>query len=158
MYELAIQLNEIHPAFVLSVPLALTVVASYFDLESREIPDWIAMAILAWSLIVSMMGMSGASWEHMLAGFLVASGVSLVGYFLHFGGGDVKLVASLGAAIGAIGGVVSVLLFVIAVGIAGTLVAVIMLARGQRTLPYAPAIAAGLAVCTAAISLAAASN
>lgn len=132
----------------------LTFVASYFDLLRREIPDWIAMVILAWSIVVTTMGVSVAAWEPMLAGFLAACGVSLVAYFLHFGGGDIKLVASLGAAIGAVGGFASVLIFVFAVCVAGALVALIMLARGKRTLPYAPAIAAGMAICTATISIA----
>src|SRR5690606_2267130 len=113
------QLRDLHPLFVLSVPLVMTFAATWFDLLRREIPDWIPMVVLAWAMMVAATGASGSSWEPMIAGFLVACGVSLIGYLLHFGGGDIKLVAALGAAIGAIGGVVSVLVFVFAVCVSG---------------------------------------
>ena len=86
---------------VLIIPLALVLIATICDLRTREIPDWISLVLLAWGLIATALGWHERGWWSTAGGLtlgLTASGIvfALGG----MGGGDVKLLAALGAAIG----------------------------------------------------------
>ena len=120
--------------------LILLLIASVYDLRTREIPDWISAAVL-------LVAIAAAAWR--LAGiqpWMVAAGGVLgltIGYALFrwakFGGGDAKLIAAIGALLGPVG-----LLFALFwMAIAGGVLALIAMVRGQRDYAYGPAIAAG---------------
>ncbi len=125
------------------VPLLLLLVAVACDLRTREIPDGISVALALFACVAAGFGWAGIQWWMVLTGGLLGL---LIGYglfrFGEFGGGDAKLIAALGALLGPVG--IWIVLFWMAV--AGGVLALIALARGQRDYAYAPAIAAGFAV------------
>jgi prepilin peptidase CpaA len=126
------------------IPLALTLVALVTDLRRREVPDAVPLAIVAWAIVACLMGWI-SSWWTLAAGLGVGLAASVpFFYFGGLGGGDVKLLAALGAALGAV--VLLKVLFWMA--LAGGVLAIVSAARGRRDFAYVPAIAAGLCVQT----------
>lgn len=125
------------------IPLALLVLATIFDLRSREIPDWIAIVMLMWALAATASGASPNGWLSLTLGLATGAVLGMVLFWLGgFGGGDAKLLASLGASLGP--GAFVVLLFHVA--LAGGVMAAIAMARDKRDVAYAPAMALGLLV------------
>jgi len=126
---------------VLWLSLAILVVAVIFDLRSREIPDWLSVCLLAVAGCATAFGFHGVTWLDAGAGLAIGFGAGAI-LFWHggFGGGDVKLLASLGAVLGwkAELGV----LFWMA--LAGAGLAVFAALRKEKEFAYAPAIALGL--------------
>ena len=125
---------------ILIVPVVFLMIATWCDLWTREIPDWISVALIligiaaagfGWASIRCWMVLSG-----LLLGFLI--GLALF-HFAKFGGGDAKLIAGIGAILGPVGLLIS--LFWMAV--AGGVLALIAMIRGRRDYAYGPAIAAG---------------
>lgn len=132
-----------------AMALVLGGAAAVQDLATRRISNWIPVAGLACGL-----GWHGATagWPGLLTalgGGAAGFGVFLVFYLLGgMGGGDVKLMAGLGALLGA-GRLLEAALWT---GAVGGLMAVGYLAvaavrrkpaRDQESIPYAPAIAIG---------------
>ena len=115
-------------------------IAAVWDLRTREIPNSFSFALVLVAVVAATFGLAGVQ------GWMVATGALLglaIGYalfrFAKFGGGDAKLIAALGALLGPFG-----LLFLLFwMALAGGVLALIALARGQRDYAYAPAIAAG---------------
>ena len=126
--------------------LAPVVIALVCDLRTREIPDWIPLVILAWAALATAMGLHAVTWVGLIAGALLGLGLAAVVFYLGgLGGGDVKLLAAIGAAVGP-----WVLLSILAwMAVAGGLLALIAAARGKRDFAYGPAIAIGVLVETA---------
>jgi prepilin peptidase CpaA len=124
------------------VPLILLAIGTAFDLRRREIPDWLPVSILGWSVLVTAIHASPHGWLTLATGFVVGCGVGAALYALaRFGGGDAKIVAALGALLGAKG-----LLFLLYyMAFAGGCLAVVALLRKRRDLAYGPAIALGYA-------------
>lgn len=118
----------------------LLLVATVIDLRTREIPDWISVALALVAILAAGVGWAGIRWWMVVSG--AAAGL-MIGYtlfrFANFGGGDAKLIAALGTLLGPVG-----LLFLLFwMALAGGVLALIALARGQRDYAYGPAIAAG---------------
>jgi len=125
------------------IPLLLLAIATVYDLRSRTIPDWIAVVLLVWSLAGTLAGFEGASWSNLALGLLVGFGLGAGLFWLGaLGGGDAKLIAALGAALGPMG-LASVLFWM---AIVGGLLALVAKWRGRQDLAYVPAIAAGLLI------------
>jgi prepilin peptidase CpaA len=125
------------------VALALVLVATVFDLRSREVPDTISVLLLGWAVAVAALRLDGNGWASMLAGLCV--GLLASGSFFALGGlggGDVKLIAALGAVLGH-PAIWSALFWT---ALAGGGCALIALIRGRRDLAYLPAIALGLSI------------
>lgn len=121
--------------------LGSTALASAFDLRSREIPNWIAAGLLVSSLIILALDRHPAGGHQVLWGVVAAASGSIALFALGaLGGGDVKLLIALGAALG-IGAFVP---FLIAMMIAGGLLALVARRRGEREIAYAPAMLLGL--------------
>jgi len=130
---------------VLWIILSLVIVATIFDLRTREVPDWIAMAILTCALLATAFGWGAVQWPGLIAGLLLGLACSAAVFYLGgLGGADVKLVAALGAAVGP-GSLLCVLFWT---AIAGGLLALAAKSRGKRDFAYVPAIAAGLLIQT----------
>ncbi len=134
---------------VLSLPFALVIVATICDMRRREVPDSISVVMFAWAVLVAAMGWTAGGWLGLVSGFLLGLVLTAGLFYLGgLGGGDVKLIAALGAVLGPWG--LLVVLFWMAM--AGAMLAVIAVARGQRDFAYVPAIAAGLLVYSTLLS------
>jgi len=125
------------------VPLGLTLVALVADVRRREVPDGVPLAIAVWAVVAMLAGWNDVSGLALVAGSLLglATGAVLYAWF-GFGGGDAKLLAALGAALGP-GAFLSTLLWT---AVAGGLLALVARSRRQRDFAYVPAIVAGLCI------------
>ena len=123
------------------IALALLAVGAAFDLRRREIPDAIPVALFALALGMKVMGLHPVSWSGVLLGAGVAfAGSAVAFHFGALGGGDVKLLTALGAALG-IGALIP---FVVLTSIFGGLLALRARLREETEVAYAPAMLAGL--------------
>jgi prepilin peptidase CpaA len=84
------------------VPLfALLLVAAGTDLRARRIPNWLTLCIAISGLFQSFLPHHAVSPTHSIAGLAVGFALPLVLFILNaIGGGDVKLLAAVGAWIG----------------------------------------------------------
>jgi prepilin peptidase CpaA len=125
---------------MLLVPVMFALVC---DLRSREIPDWIPLLIVVWACLATALGLHKVTWIGLIAGALLGLGLSVTVFYLGgLGGGDVKLLAAIGAAVGP-WPLLSILAWM---GFAGGVLALIAAARGKRDFAYVPAIAVGVVV------------
>lgn len=119
-----------HTEIRLVLVVAFVAVAAVYDLRSHRIPNWLVLAgaltCIAWQIIQPMLldfGIAGA-----LKGIGVGLAILLPFYLFHaVGGGDVKLMAMVGAFLGPWGVASAAVLSVIA---GGVLALAIALARG----------------------------
>jgi prepilin peptidase CpaA len=125
---------------VLLVPLGIAVVC---DLRTREVPDWIPLAIVAWACVATALGLHKVSWGGLVAGAVLGLGLSAAVCRLGgLGEGDVTLLTAIGAAVGP-----WTLLSILAwMALAGGILALIAAARRKRDFAYVPAIAVGVLV------------
>jgi prepilin peptidase CpaA len=135
-----------NPQVALAVFIGLTATAE--DIARREIPNWIPVVGLAGGVAVSswMSGWSGLGSS--LLGIVLGFAAFLAFYLLGgMGGGDVKLMAGLGAVLGA-GRILEAALWTAGLGgiFAVGAVAAGALRKGGKSpvhIPYAPAITLG---------------
>jgi Flp pilus assembly protein protease CpaA len=126
----------------LTIPVALTGVASVLDLRSRQISNWIPLTLLAWATFATAVAWSGIGWQGFAIGLAIGLAVGLLLFASGgFGGGDAKLVAVLGAALGWKGFLICAVLM----GLVGGALGIVAGLRGRRDYAYAPAIAGGVA-------------
>lgn len=137
-------------------PLLLAVL--YFDLRERRIPNWLTLTTAVLGLVLQLATRGQAGLWDSLAGLVLGLAVLLPLFVLgKFGGGDVKLLAALGALRGAAFLWKAVLLGALSGGLLALaslllhrelVVAAYGLVsntyRSQRTYPYSPAIAFGV--------------
>ncbi len=126
--------------FTLTATLLLLLVATAYDFRTREIPDWISIAIAFVAVTAAVTGWLGIGF------LLVVSGGALglsIGYglyrFARLGGGDAKLIAALGLLVGPAG----LLIVLFGMAIAGGILSLIAIYRKQKDYAYVPAITAG---------------
>ncbi len=123
--------------------LALTalIFATLTDLRKREIPDALSACLLASALLAKCLGWHPVSWTGILIGLGVAFLVSFALFAMGgLGGGDVKLLAALGATLGW----PTLLPFALLTGVMGGVAALIMHRKQEAELAYAPVMLAGL--------------
>ena len=60
---------------MLWIVLSLVIVATIFDLRTREVPDWIALAILICAVLATVFGWSEIRWPGLIPGLLLGFGV-----------------------------------------------------------------------------------
>lgn len=122
--------------------------ACWTDLRRRRIPNALVLVALvlaagahAAASAAGWPALAGAAWWSPLVGVLAGAAVVLP---LHLAGGaaagDVKLMAAVAAFLGPVGGLWAALWTLVAGGLVGLWVLVM---TGQRSMPYAPAIAMG---------------
>jgi len=127
--------------FVLWISFAILVVAVAFDLHSRQIPDTLSLCLLSLALAATGFHWHSVQWLDLVLGLSLGVGVGLFLFWLGgFGGGDVKLVSSLGAVVG-FKGELGVMFYIAVLGGIFALFARIM---KKNDFAYAPAIALGL--------------
>jgi prepilin peptidase CpaA len=123
-------------------------VATFTDLRSRRIPNWLVLPFMAAGLIIPACLMGWHGFGQSMEGFGLGAAVfgilSIVG---GMGMGDVKLVAAIGAWIGPQQLGFAMLLTAMAGGLIALVVAIAGKFRGDvwksKKIPYAPAIAIG---------------
>lgn len=124
------------------VPLLPLVVAAYFDLRARTIPDSIPALLLAWSATLVALD-AGPGLAAALLGLAVGGILGVTGFACGaFGGGDAKLIASLGACLGP----TDLGATLVYGAVIGGVLALVAIRHGEREFAYGPAIAAGFAV------------
>ena len=126
--------------WVIGFPWAMVAWACLCDIRSREIPDMIPLALLAGAAIMCGTGWGPVGVWAALSGLLL--GLCLAGVFAlrgGLGGGDVKLMAALGAWFGPW----PLLALCFWTALAGLILSLGFLIAGKRDLPYCPAILAG---------------
>lgn len=127
-------------SLVLMLPVLFALVC---DLRTREIPDWIPLGTLAWACLATAAGLHEVTWLGLIAEALVGLGLGAAVFTMGgLGGGDVKLLAALGAAVGP-WALLSILAWM---AVAGGVLALVAAARGKRDFAYVPAIAVGIVV------------
>jgi len=125
------------------IAIGLTLVAVVYDLRRREVPDWISASLVVCAVTAIAAGLTDVTWAGLAIGAALGLALTLPLYALGgFGGGDVKLVVALGAALGPLA-LLSALFWV---AVAGGVLALLAAIRGRRDLAYVPAIALGLLV------------
>lgn len=130
------------------VACAIVVVAAIVDYRRKEISNHFPVALIVCAIVGAAFGSIGwlALSFGLVFGFIVGAVLFRVGAF---GGGDAKLLAGIGACIGPVG----LLWTMIYMGLVGGILSVIAGLRGAREIAYGPAIAAGLLVHVAASML-----
>ena len=87
-----------HWSLVLLLPVGIAV---FCDLWTREIPNGIPLLIVAWACLATVTGLHQVTWLGLAAGALLGLAVGAPVFYLGgLGGGDVKLLAAIGAAVG----------------------------------------------------------
>jgi len=125
---------------IASLVFVLLMVATVYDLRIREIPDWISMAIAILAVATASTGWLGIDLVLVAIGGIVGLTMGyLLFRFAKLGGGDAKLIAALGMLVGPVG------LFIVLFGtaLAGGVLSLVAMLRGQRDYAYVPAITAG---------------
>lgn len=111
------------------IPLALLGIAGWFDLRTREIPDVLPLALLACAVAAHALDWDQVTWGDAALGAALGLALPAVLFYAGgMGGGDVKLLASLGALVGW----PAVLELLLGTAVAGGLLAVIVLALPGR--------------------------
>ena len=127
---------------MLWIILSLVIVATICDLRTREVPDWIALAILTCAVLATAFGWSEIRWPGLIAGLLLGLACSAAVFYLGgLGGADVKLMAAIGSCRGA--GRASAVDALLDRAWRAVLLALAAKSRGKRDFAYVPAIAAG---------------
>lgn len=133
--------------------VSLLVIITFIDLDTLLIPDLLSLSGIALGFAASFISLR-LSWLDSLLGILLGGGffyLIAVGYhyFRHqegLGGGDIKLLAMIGAFLGLPG----VMFTVLAASVVGTVVGLVMMRRSRKgmatMLPFGPFLSLG-AVC-----------
>ncbi len=126
--------------FTLITALLLLLVATACDFRTREIPDWISIAIAFVAVTAASTGSLGIGLTLVTSGGVFGF---LIGYglyrFARLGGGDAKLIAAIGLLVGPVG----LLIVLFGMAIAGGILSLIAIYRKQKDYAYVPAITAG---------------
>lgn len=134
--------SELLSIFGSLFPVIICGVAVAWDLRKREIPDTLSLILLVGSLVALAFGDWTQWWSHALGGVVGLLAAALVSRGDRFGGGDVKLFASLCTWFG----IFSVVPLGLWIAIAGLPLSVVAALRKQEDLAYAPAIFIGVCV------------
>lgn len=128
--------------------LVLTGIALVWDLRWRRIPNWLTVTALALAFVTQVAFAGAPGFLFAFKGFAAGFGIMLVLWFIGGGGGgDVKLMAALGAWLGAVG---------VAIVLLGSVVISILITLGlvawRMVAPARPALAGSGAQATVALT------
>jgi leader peptidase (prepilin peptidase) / N-methyltransferase len=139
------------PAYVFIPMLLVMVIAVYTDLRSRMIYDWMTLPGIGYFLLAHAF-VQPDNWFSYALGVIVLGGVSLIMAVIskgQLGGGDIKLFALVGAALGWQAGLVVMGFTYLIAGIGVIpvwIVSKVMKKQAKREVPLAPYIAGGTAL------------
>jgi prepilin peptidase CpaA len=131
--------------------LVVLAMATFTDLRSRRIPNWLVLPFMLAGLVVPAWLLGWHGFGQSMEGFgLGALVFGILSWIAGMGMGDVKLVAAIGAWVGPQQLMLAMVLTAMAGGVIALGVAIIGGFRGDvwksRKIPYAPAIAIGTLV------------
>lgn len=127
---------------IAAIALPLLLIATVFDLRTREVPDWISIVIGSVAVLAAAVGWLGIGLLWVVAGGSVGLAIGyLLFRYAKLGGGDAKLIAALGLLVGPMG----LLIVLFGMGVAGGVLSLVAMLRGQRDYAYVPAITTGFA-------------
>lgn len=90
--------------FLAALVLVVLIIASYTDLRTKEIPDWVSYGFIFAALGIRSLYSFQDGWQVMASGILGFAAfylLALLFYYTHqWGGGDSKLLMGMGAALG----------------------------------------------------------
>lgn len=125
---------------ILLIPVLLLTLASVIDLRTREIPDWISVALIAVGVTAAAQGWADIQWWMVVTGTFIGFAVGFGLFrFASFGGGDAKLITGVGAILGPVG----LWFFLMWMALAGGALALAAKYRGKGQCAYGPAILIG---------------
>ena len=94
----------IHEVLLPILTLAVLIIASYTDLRTREVPDWLSYGFLFAVLGMRILFSIEAGWNILLEGLLGFAAFFFLAHLFYYtnqwGGGDSKLLMGLGASVG----------------------------------------------------------
>jgi prepilin peptidase CpaA len=123
-----LRVDSLNNYFLIGAVLVASVGAAS-DIRSARIPNWLTYTSLAAALVLRSAALGWAGLKSGAVGILVAGGIFLVLFMMGaMGGGDLKLMASVGAWVGS-DNVISVLL---AAAFAGGFLAVVQIVFGRQ--------------------------
>ena len=112
--------------------LALAAVAAVIDWRSRRIPNWLNLVIAIGGLGLAMEGRLGVSVGMSILGLICGFILLFPAFALGaMGGGDVKMLAAVGAWTGPVG----VLIVLLAATVAGAIIAIAQALYAEESLP-----------------------
>jgi prepilin peptidase CpaA len=128
--------------------LVVLAVATFTDLRSRRIPNWLVVPFMLAGLVVPAWLFGWHGFGQSMEGFgLGALVFGILSWVAGMGMGDVKLVAAIGAWVGPQQLLLAMVLTAMTGGLIALAVAIVGNFRGDawksRKIPYAPAIAIG---------------
>ena len=89
---------------LLIIALIALLIASYCDIKTREIPDWLNFSLIATALGIRTITSLTQGWSILISGLIGLALCFLLALFLYYsnqwGGGDSKLLMAMGAIIG----------------------------------------------------------
>ncbi len=89
---------------LLIVALTALLIASYLDIKTREIPDWLNFSLIAAALGIRSIAAAAGGWPILFSGLIGLAVCFVIALFLYYsnqwGGGDSKLLMAMGAIIG----------------------------------------------------------
>lgn len=122
--------------------LLILAIAVAHDLRTREIPDWVSLAVAALGLVGAAGGWLPLSGWQMLGGAVLGFALTAPLFYLGgIGGADVKLLTALGLVSGP-WGLLTILFWM---ALAGGVLALVAKLRKQNDFAYGPAIFLGFA-------------
>ena len=81
--------------------IILVLLSVYFDLTQKKIPNLITFPVILWGLLTYSIFEGLEGFKFSIVGFLVGLGIFLIPFILGvMGGGDVKMMAAIGALMG----------------------------------------------------------
>jgi len=141
------------PALIYFIFIAALLVITFIDIDHRIIPDIISLPGIPLGFLASLI-LPQLNWSDSLLGIGIGGGILLIiawGYHLFtgkdgMGGGDIKLLAMIGAFLGWKG----VLFTIMASSLIGTVVGIVLMVRAGKgikmAMPFGPFLAVGAIV------------
>ena len=125
------------------IPLVLLTVAAVYDFRTRIVPDGVSSTMLLGGIVATSQGYGPATWQGWAISTALACTIGLLLFARGgWGGADVKLLVALGGWLPP----AALLATLFWMAIVGAVLAIAYATRGRKSLPYVPAIAAGLLI------------
>jgi prepilin peptidase CpaA len=118
-----------------SILLVIVIIAAFYDIKNRKIPNALTLPAMATGLIVQALAGGGSSLLSGVLGLLIGTGLFFIIYLIGvIGAGDAKLVGAIGAFVGPRGVLMVALLTALAGGLYALFLLLFFKSRTKGTL------------------------